>query len=303
MKVWKQKYTKRARFLLKVLKPEHLTNICDVGANPISEPAYKKLHDLEGCHIWGFEPGKEAFAKLEDMQGERATYFNLAVGAKGKATFYAHPIGSIASTFKIHGPSARFLGKGFWVRPNIEKIPMELHTLDSIKDLPGIDVLKMDLQGGELSVLKTGRKKLAEAVCVIPEVRFYRMYEGEPLWADVDQELHKQGFVLHKLMFAKSVTLPSSQAKRFGKRRAANQLLDGDAVYIRNLEDPDKVSTEQLKHLAIAADTIFQSFDLVAMCLDLLVARDAVPKGTPRKYVNLLPPFLLEENDQLKAAE
>lgn len=292
MKFFRKNYARRVRFLLETLQSERTMALADVGANPIRDPDYKSLYDLGGCRIFGFEPGEEAYNKLDSMQTERSKYFNVAVGSEAKGRFYPHPIGSIASLFKIHRPSAQFLGKGFWFRPNLEPIDIDLVALDKIEDLPTLDVLKMDVQGAELSVLKSGRKKLAEAMVVIPEVRFYRMYEDEPMWSDVDQELRKQGFVLHRVLFAKSVTLPSTQSKKFGKRKMASQWLDGDAVYIRNIDDPEKISTEQFKHLALAADAIFQSFDLCLMCLDRLIERGAIASDAAQKYFRMLPPSL-----------
>ena len=230
------------------------------------------------------------------MQGEGVTYFNSAVGAPGPATFYEHPIGSISSTFPISPGSAAYLGKSNWLRKSIPERELTLVALDDIEDLPPIDVLKMDLQGGECDVLRHGAEKLANAVAVITEVRFYRMYSGEPLWAELDQLLHAQGFVLHRILFAKSVTLPSSLQPILRKRASASQLLDGDAVYIRNLEDPDNITSEQFKHLALAADAIFQSFDLVAMCLDVLTARGAVRNGTTKEYGALLPDAVIAAN-------
>ncbi|MEL7345154.1 MAG: FkbM family methyltransferase, partial [Pseudomonadota bacterium] len=216
----------------------------------------------------------------------------------GKATLRIHPAnGGLTSAYPFHEPSVRFLGKERWLEPELGREDIDLVSLDSLQLLPPIDVLKMDLQGGERDVLIGGRRKLSNAVAVITEVRFHRIYEGEPLWADVDQQLGKQGFVLHKLLFTKSVTLPSRAAKKFGKRRAANQLLDGDAVYIRRLDDPETVTTDQLKHLAICADAIFQSFDLVAHVLDILAARGVVPQAAANDYVDLMPERLLAETE------
>lgn len=294
MKMYLRKYERRARFLLDVLAPARQMALCDVGANPANTPDYLKFQELGGCHVYGFEPGEKAFARLQKLNPPNATYFNRAIGRPGKASFNAYPIGTLSSTYGFHEPSVRFPGKdGVWLRGEAQVHEMELVGLDQVEGLPDIDVLKMDLQGGELSVLQTGRERLARAVAVIPEVRFYRMYDGEPLWGELDRELHEQGFVLHRLLFAKSLMLPSSVSGRMGKVMRS-QLLDGDAVYIRNLEEPGKVSSEELKQLALAADAIFQSFDLAAMCLDLLTERGDIPQGTTQAYADLLPDHLMQ---------
>ena len=294
--MFKRHYAKRVRFLQDLLRPARRTRIADVGASPLKEPDYKPLHDLGACEIWGFEPNPAQYAKLTAQQSETAHYLPHAVGQKGSATLHIHPGNAgLTSAYPFHTASVKFLGKDRWLDPELGREEIDLVSLDSLQDLPPIDVLKMDLQGGERDVLIGGRRKLTEAVAVIPEVRFHRIYDGEPLWADLDLQLRKQGFTLHKLLFTKSVTLPSRAAHRFAKRKAANQLLDGDAVYIRTLDDPSALSDEQLKHLAIAADGIFQSFDLVAHVLDILADRGCVPVTASDDYVALMPERLLAE--------
>jgi len=73
--------------------------------------------------------------------------------------------------------------------------------------------------------------------------------------------------------------------------------LDGDAVYIRNIEDTDKLSDRQLKALALAADIVVQSYDLCGYCLDALKARDVLPKNATRQYFKRLPDDVLAEQD------
>lgn len=262
--------------------------IADVGANPTHPPPYQFLMDVGQAHVWGFEPNVTAFAKLEEEDQPNRTTFNVAVGRAGEATYYAHQISNLSSLFKIKESCARFLGKGFWTNRRVEEIPMTLVGLDQVEGMPDLDVLKMDLQGGELGVLQSGKERLSRAMVVVCEARFYRMYEGEPMWADVDQELRSQGFVLHKIMHAKTVRLDQSQKDRLKGRGFKSQLLDGDAAYIRNLEDPKAISTRQWQVLALAAAAVLESHDLCLFCLDELVRRGAVKKRAPEKYADLL---------------
>ena len=192
----------RARFLLKLLSPGRPMQIADVGARMMRGGApYDLLMKLEGAaHLSGFEPEAEAFERLVAEAPPNATCYQTAVGKPGPATFYSHKIGSLSSVFRFSAAAAAYLGKVFWVKREIEEIPVDLVALDQIENFPRLDLLKMDAQGAEFDILQGARQTLAEAVCVIPEVRFYRMYEGEPMWADVDTELRAQGFVLHKFL-------------------------------------------------------------------------------------------------------
>ncbi len=279
----------RVAFLRDALAPERPLRIVDVGANPVNTPDYDALLDMGGCEVWGFEPESTAFAALEANPREGAHYINKAVGAPGKGTFYQHPQNGLGSLYPIRKESVEFLGHPGWHRDDAESGEIDLVALDDLDDLPQPDLLKIDIQGGELDVIRNGREKLSQAVCVIPEVRFYRMYEGEPLWGKLDVELHDQGFVLHKLLFSKPTMIANSQARRLKGKAVRNQLIDGDAVYIRNPEAPQDWSDEQWKQLAIASAGVFSSFDLTLHCLDRLSDRGVIGPDVAERFVDTLP--------------
>lgn len=283
----------RARWLIRTLQFDQPMQIADIGARQMKKPPpYQLLLELEVAHLTGFEPDPEACKILEDTAPAHAKYINKAVGKPGPATFYSHHIGSLSSIFKISAKAARYLGKGFWAQRKIEEVAITLVSLDEIDSMPKLDVLKMDIQGAELDVLKGGTQTLSDAVMIIPEVRFYQMYEKEPMWADLDILMRENGFVLHSFVHQKSVRLPSRVSKSL-KMNAGTQLLDGDAVYIPSLEDPDKLSDEQLKRLALAADVITVSHDLCLLCLSILVDRAVLGDNVLDDYLTHLPPDVL----------
>ncbi len=153
-------------------------------------------------------------------------------------------------------------------------------------------MVKIDIQGVELDVFTHGRVKMDQAIAVIPEVRFFRIYEGEPMWAAVDQELQGQGFALHKFEFTKTMSVANSQAARLNRKGTRSQLLDGDVIYIRNPETISDWSDAQVKALAYAASGVFFSHDLAIHALDELVRRKAIAPETPGHYVDSLPRWM-----------
>lgn len=75
-------------------------------------------------------------------------------------------------------------------------------TLDnwaSVESITHIDFLKIDTQGTELEILKGGQKLLSTVRAINVEVEFNPIYLGQPVFADIDQFLRDQGFVLWKL--------------------------------------------------------------------------------------------------------
>ncbi|WP_424433044.1 FkbM family methyltransferase [Planktotalea sp.] len=263
--------------------------IVDVGANPTEAPSYQPLAEAGLARVTGFEPNPEAFTKLAANTPKYAQYINAAVGLPGRHVFNAYAASEMSSVYKICRKATGFLGNFRRHIGTETEIPMTLSALDDLSAVPRIDLLKIDAQGAECDVIDGAHDKLKDAVAVIAEARFYRIYEGEPLLGDLDIALRKQGFVLHRFVSPKTRMLPNSQFHHVNRKAIASQWIDGDAVYLRSLEEPEDVSDQQLCYLALLASQVFQSHDLALFVLDEMVTRGLVPSDLPARYVAELP--------------
>lgn len=281
--------------LLEHLDPASATRIADVGANPLTPPPYQDLLERGGCHVFGFEPQPDAFDALQRAATAYETYFPAAVGRGGTAELKIFNDSGLTSVYEPEMGPIRFLGRS---RHNVqvkERVTMQTCPLDAIDEIDRIDMLKIDVQGAEVEVFQGARRKLVDCVAVVTEMRFLRLYRGEPMMAGIDAELRAQGFEFHKFLFVKEKVIPNSQIHRLRRARHRNQAIDGDAVYIRDMGVPEACSDEALKHMAILASGVFDSHDLALHCLDLLVARGAAESDLPARYVDALPAELRKE--------
>ena len=276
------------RFLLAHLPRDRRTVVLDVGANPIAPPPYRALLALQGCDVIGFEPQPEAFAALQAAPSPRERYFPHAVGDGTVQELKIFRFSGMTSVFEPCLPSIALLGKPRMGRV-IARVELPTVALDALPEIGRIDLLKIDIQGGELAVFQGARQTLAQAVAVIVELRHLRLYEGEPMAAGVDQELRAQGFVLHKFLFNKSMPVANSQLARLSRAASADQLVDGDAVYLRDLSALGAIDDEGLVQLAILAASVFDSHTVALACLDALAARGRVPASLAQSYVDHLP--------------
>ena len=279
------------RLLLAELHPARPTTIVDVGANPINEAPYSALLKLGGCHVVGFEPQDAAYQALLKTKTAQETYYPFAVGNGQPVELRLFKSSGMASVFDPYKPGLRAIGHPGWAKVT-GKIGFDTVALDQATDLLPFDLMKIDIQGGENLVFAGAERVLATAVAVIVELRYLRMYEGEPMLGGVDTELRRQGFYLHKFMFNKSKMLAHSQADRVKTKRMQDQLLDGDGIYLRNIAEPEKLSDDQLKHLALLAAAVFDSHSLALYCIDALATRGAVAADLAKRYVDTLPPEL-----------
>ena len=274
--------------LLERLRPTRLTRIVDVGANPINRPTYADLKDAMGCEVIGFEPMPTAYEALQKNKKENETYFPNAVGDGSRQELKIYARQGFTSVFDPYPGGQRYVGGDRW-RSVVDRIQFDTVTLDETEGLGTFDLLKIDVQGSELAVFQGGRKALTGATVVIVELRYYRLYNDEPMMGGVDEELRAQGFYLHKFQHTSTRMAHHSQANRVNRVAMRDQVLDGDAIYLRDLGAIATISDDQLLHLCIVASAVFVSHSVVLHCLDELVSRGAVSGDLPSDYVDALP--------------
>lgn len=162
---------------------------------------------------------------------------------------------------------------------------IETRRLDEIAEIDHLDFLKIDIQGSELMVFRSGQSKLASAVAIQTEVSFITLYKDQPTIGEVDLELRRQGFVPHCFAAVKKWPI---RPWGIGKdpRRALNQVMEADLVYVRDIVHAQHMSDEQLKHLALIAHHCYDSFDLALRCLTELEKRGALAEGAGPNYLS-----------------
>ena len=272
----------------KLLELEKITQVVDIGANPIDgDPPYKKMLDQGLCFVTGFEPQKSALEELLKKKGSNERYLEYAVGDGAKHTLnicrwsgmtsFFEPDPAAFNVFELFKPNAQVIGQ--------EKI--QTQKLDDLEEIKRIDFLKIDIQGGELQVFESGRTKLKETVAVQTEVSFMTLYKNQPTLGDIDNELRRQGFVPHCFAAVKKAPI-APLIVNGDPRQATNQLLEADIVYVRDFTKPDLMSDEQIKQMAMITHCCYGSVDLAMRMTILLEERNALPKGSSKNYLELL---------------
>jgi FkbM family methyltransferase len=274
--------------LARLLGMSRLTHVVDIGANPIDgAPPYQPLLDAQLCRVTGFEPQAEALAELNRKKGTYETYLHYAVGDGEAQTLNLCAYSGWTSVFV---PSAAALEVFSFFKNNarvVGRTPIQTQRLDDLTEVDNIDFLKIDIQGGELAVFAHGREKLKNAVAIQTELQFVDLYEGQPSFGQVDQELRAQGFIPHA--FAALKKWPISPLQFGGNpTQPLNQLLEADLVYVRDFVHPDVMSSDQLKHLCLIGHSCYNSFDLAGRCVTLLEQRKAIPGGALQQYIEIL---------------
>lgn len=276
--------------LVELLHPERLTAVVDIGANPLGsdgEPPYKRMLAQRLCTVVGFEPQPDALVALNGRGSDLETYLPYAVGDGSKATLKVCRARGMSSLLT---PEPRLLNcfPGFIDYGTvIQEIPVETRALDSISEIPALDLLKIDIQGEELSVFRNASSRLAGAVAIQTEVSFVPLYKNQPVFGDIDLALRALGFIPHMFVnINKRMILPLRYNDQpFG---AMNQLLEADIVYVRDFTQSGSMNPEQLKHLALIAHFCYNSYDLAAKCIHDLASRCSIAPGAVGQYLEIL---------------
>ena len=271
-----------------LLRAGRITEIVDVGANPIDgDPPYKAMLSAGLCRVTGFEPQQDAFRRLREMSGPNENYLPIALGngtdqtlhicrAEGMTSFYKPDQASLAS-FNGFSDFGTIVGE----------MSLMGHRLDDVTQIAVMDLLKIDAQGAELTILSNARKKLAETVAVQVEVSFVPLYEQQPTIGMLDQMLREIGFIPH--CFVDLKRWPISPAVIKGDSRTSlNQLLEADLVYVRDFRQFESMTAGQWKHLALIAHHCYGSFDLALRAMTMLAKAGIVSADGPELYMQNL---------------
>lgn len=176
--------------------------IFDVGAH-VGQSAvrYRALFPRATIHC--FEPFPESFRSLQALASTdalvRANCLALAE-QPGMRTLYANHVSTTNSLLPLDEVAEEHIDPRLY--GNVDVVEVEVDTIDAYVQRHGlgpIDILKMDVQGGEMGVLRGCQASLQSVRLVYCEVQFAPVYRNQARFVDINQTLEQAGFVLYGL--------------------------------------------------------------------------------------------------------
>jgi FkbM family methyltransferase len=233
--------------------------IVDAGARDADEDPRWRPFPPRRLSIFGFEPDAAEAARLNQrvtQDGQDRQYYPAGLwGVSGTMRFEHNKSGggssflrqnrAVTDRWKFENQTATSLARDMFFPVRAE--PMRVVSLDgwaAETEVRKIDFLKLNVQGGELEVLKGGTGLLVGTLGVLVEVAFVESYRARPMFADIDAFLRGAGFTFFDLLAhhyvgraaaplaAQHLTLVEA---RLGQRVSAwGQLIEGHALYLRD---------------------------------------------------------------------
>lgn len=236
--------------------------VVDIGANPIDgDPPYGEMLRRGEASVVGFEPNPAALDILNQQKGPNEIYLPNAVGDGARHTLRVCQAPGMTSLLEPD-PKVLELFHGFpdWGRV-IERIEVDTVRLDDLPETAGIDMVKIDIQGGELLVLSNAVERLRDAVVIQTEVEFLPLYKDQPLFADVERFLRSQGFIFHRFfpLISRVLQPVLVGGNIYG---GLSQQVWGDGIFVRDFITFDGYADEKLLAAAAIVHNCYDSVDL-----------------------------------------
>lgn len=211
------------------------------------------------AHYVTFEPDRTEAGRLaetHDGEWQKFTVVPAAIaGRAGDAELYVTQKPGMSSLLEPDMAVVdRFARAQRFQTIRTETVPtLPLDAAASTHGFADACFLKIDTQGTELEILRSGEELIRTVLGIKIEVSFYPLYRGQALFADVDAFLRQRGF---ELFLLNRINLRHANARPdlFSRRVTVY----GHALYFRKPTPQDAAARTRLLGLLLA----FGYFDL-----------------------------------------
>jgi FkbM family methyltransferase len=225
--------------------------IVDVGAQTLDseDHIYAPICAAAPLHkIIGFEPLADKLAdRVASESPQSLMMLPYAVGDNAEHTLYVNSDDATSSIFPLNQELCSTFEQlhGLRTVSTLSTTTRELDDLLPYTTVP-IDFLKLDIQGAELMALKGAKQLLRRTAVVHCEVEFSPIYQGQPLFPEIQTLLNENGFDLIDIAVQTRYTyrVPSGTISN-------DRLLWADAIFFRRCDDRETLLSQALTALVV----------------------------------------------------
>lgn len=252
--------------------PDLTFEILEIGAVHLTsepEPFYRLLDDFPGSRVHAFELDPASCEALSAQARPGVVIHPAAIG-RCREMRTVH-LTNHAMCTSLYRPNEGLLREfnSLEVASLRETSQVETRSLDELAHeghFDRVDLIKIDIQGAELDAFLGATQTLRSTLAIVTEVEFSPIYEGQPLFGDVDRELRSQGYMFHKFFGLAGRCLRPAVLNNNPK--IGSWHLWSDAMYLKHLQGWPQLEPAALARLAILG-LLYGSPDVCFRCLQL----------------------------------
>ncbi len=256
--------------------------IVDVGAEALEfqNDVYAPVLKSHKCHLVRFDPfskvpaGKARMRKIR-FPGSRSRQLTLPcfIGTGETATFHVNRYGPTSSLYRGNAKVAAPFGLLKDSLETVETIPVKTQRLDDVCKgrswaKSTVDLLKIDVQGGTFDVISNATDTLSKTLVCQLEAEFAEVYSGEVQFSAIDEMMRQSDFGLLDLHDPGHQTYGAMSGCGEGSYHPG-RLLWSDFIYIKHLDDLDRLDSQELLKVATLLHEMYRKYDVTAECLRL----------------------------------
>jgi len=241
----------------------------DVGARGGVHPLVEPLADITA--VLAFEPDLDECNRLSELETPFAHFeiepIAISTGQKASLHILKRQINNSLLTPNLEFAN-RYSVDGFKLE-SVQQV--DTQSLDraiieyKFDKIPFGELLKLDVQGAELDILKGATKVLRErTVAAVIEVEFCELYINQPQFSEVDQFMRSQGFLFYGFM---TLNYRSGQLRSLLKSKSSHwqeRLIHADAVYFKDPFIQSNKFSPRGYHALFACSLLLGYYDLSA---------------------------------------
>lgn len=248
-----------------------LIEIIDIGASYLEHPPYLPLIESGVARLTGFDPSANEIQKLKELFPTPHRFFPFCIGSGAETEF--HETSWVATGSLLRPKKSvleRFQGLNeltTWVKTH----QITSVAIDEIIEIEQVDYIKIDIQGAELLAFYGMKKALKQALVIHTEVEFIEMYEGQPLFSDVDIYLRARGFRFAKYFPAFKPLLKPCVMNNDPYN--GNFWVGADALYLKDWHSFGSYDIESLIKYSFIAHDVYKLYDFTYVILSEIERR------------------------------
>jgi len=182
-------------FFRKLYSPEGDLTIFDIGAH-YGDSVSEFVTLFPSSHVYAFEPDSKNRERLirRFSTEYRVEVLEMAIGEKdGRALLHKNNYDATHSLLPFDSLEInRWADANDFHAEGVEEVhQISLDSFCILNEIPYIDILKLDIQGGELMALQGAKNKLSKEAIggIFCEVEFRQLYQNQPLFCDITRYL------------------------------------------------------------------------------------------------------------------